>query len=107
MLLWTNLLCLFSANLVASQLFPPEVFAGYDPHTVLQPMNDGLESKDSSDNVRVIRALLVLRQSGCPTGYAECTSLPGRLAIQFPFFSPHSTRALVVVICLPFHDERA
>ena len=85
MLLWTSLLWVFSAGLVTAQFFPPEVFIGYNPHTVLQPMNDGLEGKDSSDNVRTIRALLSVWQE-CPPGYAECTNLPGRLALQFPFF---------------------
>ena len=87
MLLWTSLICLFSANLVASRFYPPEVFAGYDPHKVLQPMSGGLETKEFSDNVRVIRALLGVRQSGCSTGYVECTEQPGRLVPQF-FFSP-------------------
>jgi len=88
MLLWTSLICLFSANIVASQFSLPEVFAGYDPRKVLQPMNGGLETKEFSDNVRVIRALLAVRQSGCPTGYAECTNQPGRLVLQFSLFSP-------------------
>jgi len=104
MLLWTSLLCLFSANLVASKFSSPEIFAGYDPRTVLQPLNNGLEKMDSSDNVRVIRALLAVRQSGCPAGYAECTNRPGKLVLQFSLFSvprrdPHAFSGWSFVCC--------
>ncbi|KAF9778050.1 hypothetical protein BJ322DRAFT_512353 [Thelephora terrestris] len=78
MLLWTSLLCLFSANLVASQFAQPGVLADYDPSTVLQPMNNNLQSQDSSDDLHVIRGLLKSRQSGCPTNYGECTNPAGR-----------------------------
>jgi len=87
MLPWTALFCLFSANLVASQLFLPEVFAGYDPRTILKPYKNGLKSGSASDDLRVIRALLTVRQTECPAGTAECPNVPGRLALQFDFFS--------------------
>jgi len=80
------MLCLLSANLVASQFFSPEIFAGYDSRELLQPLNGELENKVSSDGVHVIRALLGVRQSGCPTGYAGCTNRSGRLALQFALF---------------------
>lgn len=80
MLLWTALLCLFSASLVASQA--PEILADYDPPTPLKPMNDKLENTDSSDNPHVIRGLLMTRQS-CPAGYGECDNPAGRLVLTF------------------------
>ena len=104
MFLWTALLYLFSANLVASQFFLPEVFATYNPRTILKPFKNGLKSGGSSDNVRVIRALLAVRQAECPANTAECINVPGRLVLQFASFfssSSYSTRALVVVICSP------
>jgi len=86
MLLWTALLCLFSANLVASQFFLPEVFAAYNPRAVLKPYKNGLKGGGSSENVRVIRALLAVRQAECPTGTEECASAPGTLVFSFLFF---------------------
>ena len=109
MLFWTALLCLFSANLVAPQFFLPEVFAAYDPRTILKPYKNGLKSGGSSDNVRVIRALLAVRQADCPTGTIECPNVPGRLALQlaFSFSLPFvSTGVLLVVICLLFRNKR-
>ena len=86
MLLYTALLFLFSANLVTSRFLPPEAFPGHYPPAVLQPLNDGLETEDSPDNARYIRALLAVRKE-CSTGYTECTYSPGRLVLQFAFFS--------------------
>jgi hypothetical protein len=106
MLLWTALICLFSANLAVSQFVRPGVLAEYDPNTALKPMKDKLEGKDSSDNVHLIRGLLMVRQSGCPTGYGECTNPAGRSVLQpLPPSCPPPTRVLVLVICLnlPFH----
>ncbi|KAF9646919.1 hypothetical protein BDM02DRAFT_3130075 [Thelephora ganbajun] len=77
MLLWTTLLCLLSANLALSQFSPPEILAAFDPDTALVPLKDKLEKKDASDNVHLIRGLLMVRQSGCPTGYGECTNPAG------------------------------
>jgi len=89
MLLWASLFCLFFANLVASQFFLPEIFAGYDPRKVLQPLNNRLTSMGPSDNVRVIRALLTVRQTGCPTDYSACVgAVPERSALQFSLFFP-------------------
>lgn len=77
MLLWSTLLCLFSATLVVSQFAKPEILADYDPNTTLQPMKNNLENQDSADNLNLIRGLLKSRQSGCPTGYGECTNQAG------------------------------
>lgn len=81
------LFCLLSANFVASQFAKPEILAGYDPRTALQPPSNKLESKDGSGDSHVIRGLLNLRQSGCPTGYGECNNPAGRsvLASLLPF----------------------
>ena len=86
MLLWTALLCLVSANLVVSRFSPPEVFAGYDPRTILKPFNNGLKSGGSSENVRVIRALLAVRQAECPPDYTGCPN--GITLVPQFFFSP-------------------
>ena len=83
MLLWTTLFCLLSANLALSQFSPPEILASYDPDTVLKPLKDTLKNKDSSDNLRLIRGLLMMRQTGCPTGYGECTNPAGRSVLLF------------------------
>lgn len=110
MLPWTALFCLVSANLVASQLFLPEIFGSYDPRTILKPYKNELKSGGPSDDLRVIRALLTVRQTECPVGTAECTNVPGRLALQFTFLSlslpSGSTRVLLVVTRLLFHNER-
>ena len=73
MLLWTSLLCLFSATIVASE-FLPEILASYDPGSTFKPLKKALSL---SENPRVIRGLLVVRQTNCPTGYMECTNVPG------------------------------
>jgi len=78
MLLWTALLCLISVNLVFSEFVPPGMLVKYDPATVLKPVKDNLESKDLSDDVHLIRGLLMARQRACPTGYGECTNPAGR-----------------------------
>ena len=106
------LFCLLSANFVASQFAKPEILAGYDPRTALQPPSNKLESKDGSGDSHVIRGLLNLRQSGCPTGYGECNNPAGRsvLASLLPFFvllrlPSFVPRVLLAVIRLfPFHD---
>lgn len=77
MLFWTTLFCLISANLVASQ-GSPELLANYDPNTTLIPASNKFEGQDSSDNPHLIRGLLTVRQSGCPTGYGECNNPAGR-----------------------------
>lgn len=87
MLLWTSLLCLFSANLVASQFFPPEIFAGYDPRSVFRPLNDGLVSKRSPGDPRVIRALLAVRQTECPADTTACANEPLRLVAHLSLVS--------------------
>lgn len=83
MLFRTALLCLFSANLVAAQFFLPEAFAAYNARTILKPYKDGSKKGDSS--IRVIRGLLVVRQSECPTGTAECATVPGELVVRLAF----------------------
>jgi len=58
------------------------------PHDIeaLQIWN---ESGAPSDNVRVIRALLAVRQTECPTGTVECANIPGGLVPQLSFsFGP-------------------
>ena len=104
MLPWTALFCLVSANLVASQLFLPEIFGSYDPRTILKPYKNELKSGGPSDDLRVIRALLTVRQTECPVGTAECTNVPGRLALQFAFLSllhrvPHAFCSWSPVCC--------
>jgi len=108
MLFWTALLCLVSVNrLVASQFSPPEVLAGYDPCTILKPFNNGLKSGGSSENVRIIRALLAVRQTECPTDYMVCPNGLTFVAQLALFFSlSHIPHVLVAVICLPFHYDK-
>ena len=103
MLLCTSLLCIFFVNLVASQSFPPEVFAGYDPRTILQPLSNRMES----NNVRLIRTLLAVKRAECPTGYVECANRPERLVLQFVLLSTssYSTPVLVVAVFQQFHDD--
>ena len=81
MLLRTALLCLLSANLAVSQFAKPENLADFDPGNVLEPTNNRLKDRDSSDSLHLIRGLLVVRQ-GCPTGYGECTDPAGMSVLQ-------------------------
>jgi len=84
MLLRTTLLCLFSAGLVVSQSPLPEVIADYDPFAALEPMNTGVDDKNSTDlNVREIRGLLGVRHNECSAGFGECANKPGKLVRQF------------------------
>ena len=102
MLLWTTLLCLLSIDLAVSQAVQPDILLNSGQSTALQPLKDKMQNKDSTDNVHLIRGLLTVRQSGCPTDYAECTNPAGRsvspllLSVLFlfpPYFVPTLVRA--------------
>lgn len=119
MLFWTTFFCLITASLAATQAGPPDIRAEHDPET-LRPLKYKLENQDGSDNVRLIRGLLMARQTGCPTGYGQCASQDGRLAallllqlllfpLCFAFASPPRvpypllvTRVFVAFVCTRF-----
>jgi len=92
MLLWTALLCLLSASLVASRGLP-DTLAEYNPGTMLKPSKDSSQKQDGPGNVNLVRSLLIARQTQCPSGYEECViTAPGRLValllLRLLFLSP-------------------
>jgi len=95
MLLWTYFLLLLSATFVTCQTGSEVV--GTDLDTGLEPLDDGMESPDSSDNSNVIRGLLKARQYGCKYGYAPCSYKPGKSVLLFLRFSPLQFRARFVI----------